>query len=407
MKILLCSNIYPPDFIGGAELIASYHAKTLKQMGHQPVVFAGRCDPRIVHYAVSQDSVDEVPVYRVNLTNADYDTRLVNFFHTEVDRQFEALLQTWRPDVVHMHNIIGLSAGMIHLAKLYGARTVMTLHDYWGFCFKNTLIYVDQKICQDFSRCRDCQDQIPDGARALPIRMRNDFLALQFAEVDAFISPSRYLAGQYFQAGIPPHKMHVISNGLDVKRFARIAKTPANGMVRFSFIGYLGEHKGIYTVIEAMTLLKDRTSLRLNIVGDGHLRSQLEQLVREKDLESKVRFWGKVEHAEMEKVYCETDVQILASIWPENQPVSITESMACHTPVIATRLGGSPELVRDEQTGYLVDPGSPVSLAGAMSRFVDFPLDISAFGERAAQLIGANALAGQVGRIVDLYEQIG
>ena len=106
-------------------------------------------------------------------------------------------------------------------------------------------------------------------------------------------------------------------------------------------------------------------------------------------------------------MYRETDVQILASVWPENQPVSITESMACHTPVIATRLGGSPELVRDNLTGYLVDPGSPASLAEAMCRFLDFPLDICAFGERAAHIISTNTLANQVGRIVDLYEQIG
>jgi glycosyltransferase involved in cell wall biosynthesis len=122
---------------------------------------------------------------------------------------------------------------------------------------------------------------------------------------------------------------------------------------------------------------------------------------------SKVRFWGKVKHAEIEKVFCETDVQILASVWPENQPVSITESMACRTPVIATRLGGNPELVRDNQTGYLVDPGSPADLAHAMSRFLDSPADISAFGEQASQLISENTLANQVRRILNLYERIG
>lgn len=399
--------MYPPDVSGGAEIIASCHAKTLQQMGHKPIVFAGRRDPDLAHYGVSQDVVDEVPVYRVHLGHTDFDTRLVNFFHPEVDRQFETLLQAYRPDVVHMHNMTGLSVGMVHAAALSGAHIVITLHDFWGFCFKNTLIYADGKICQDFSRCRDCQNEFHDGPRVLPMRMRNDLLALQFAEVDAFVSPSQYLADMYVRAGIPPHKMHVISNGLDVSRFARIAKTPSNGTVRFSFIGYLGEHKGLWTIIEAMTLLKDRPSVHLNIVGDGHLRSQLEQQVQERGLGPRIRFWGKVKHPEIERVFCETDVQILPSIWPENQPVSITESMACHTPVIATRLGGTPELVRDEHTGYLIDPGSPVDLAYAMTRFLDFPLDISAFGELAARLISNNTLRNQVRRIVDLYGWIG
>jgi glycosyltransferase involved in cell wall biosynthesis len=305
-----------------------------------------------------------------------------------------------------MHNMTGLSLGMIHAAKLHGARVVITLHDFWGFCYKNTLIDMDQKICQDFSRCRDCQKEIQDGPRTLPIRMRNDFVALQFAEVDAFISPSQYLADKYIEAGTPRHKMHVIWNGLDVSRFARIVKTPANGTVRFSFIGYLGEHKGIQTIMEAMTLLKDRPSLRLNIIGDGHLRPQLEKQVQERGLGSKIRFWGKVQHSEIERAFRETDVQILASIWPENQPVSITESMACRTPVIATNLGGSPELVHNGQTGFLVDPGSPTDLARAMTYFLDAPLNIAIFGERAAQIIGNNTLTNQVQRILNLYDQI-
>jgi glycosyltransferase involved in cell wall biosynthesis len=405
--ILLCSNIYPPYSVGGAELIASYHAKTLLQMGHKPIVFAGCDDPRRPHYTVYKDSVDGVSVYRIQLANADFDAHLVNFFHPEIDRQFEILLQKHRPSVVHMHNIIGLSAGMIRAAKAHGARVVITLHDFWGICFKNTLIDVEQKICDNFSRCRDCQKEFRDGLRTLPIRMRNDFLALQFAEVDAFISPSQYLANMYIKAGIPPHKMHVIWNGLDVDRFAGIVKKPSNGKVRFSFIGYLGEHKGVIIILDAIMLLKDYPALHMNVVGDGHLRAHLEQQVQKRGLSDKVRFWGKVPHSEIERVFSETDIQLLPSVWPENQPVSITESMASRTPVIATRLGGIPELVRDGQTGYLIDPSSPAALVNAMQHFLQFPEDIPAFGERAGQVISGNTFANQVQRILELYEQIG
>jgi glycosyltransferase involved in cell wall biosynthesis len=87
--------------------------------------------------------------------------------------------------------------------------------------------------------------------------------------------------------------------------------------------------------------------------------------------------------------------------------VSITEAMACRTPVIATRLGGNPELVRDGNTGYLVEPRSPADLARAMSRFLDAPESISALGERGFRSIGGNTFSNQVKLIVDLYEQIG
>jgi glycosyltransferase involved in cell wall biosynthesis len=359
------------------------------------------------HYAVTHDTFEGVPVHRVQLSCDDFDSRLVNFFHPPVDRQFEDLLVKCRADVVHMHNMIGLSLGIVHTAKRLGVPTVMTLHDFWGFCFKNTLIDADNRICEDFSRCHECQKEIADDQRVLPIRMRNDFMALQFAEVDAFISPSQYLADTYVRAGIPKHKIHVISNGLDVDRFSRIVKERAHGMVRFTLIGYLGEHKGVQTVLDAVALLKERGSFRVNIVGEGHLRPALERQVQERGLSGLVKFWGKVKHAEIEAVFRETDVQILASVWPENQPVSITEAMACRTPVIATRLGGNPELVRDGQTGYLVEPGSPADLARAMCRFLDAPGSISAMGEQGFRSIGGNTLSNQVQRIVDLYEQIG
>jgi glycosyltransferase involved in cell wall biosynthesis len=405
--VLFCSNLYPPNFVGGAELIVASHARTLRQMGHQPVVFAGRSEPGLSHYAVTHDMFEGVPVYRVQLSCDDFDSRLVNFFHPPVDGQFEDLLVKCRADIVHLHNLIGLSLGVVHTAKRLGVPTVMTLHDFWGFCLKNTLIDADNRICEDFSRCHECQTEFVDNQRALPIRMRNDFMALQFAEIDAFISPSRFLADTYIRAGIPKHKMHVISNGVDVDRFSRIVKTRANGLVRFTLIGYLGEHKGVGTLLDAVTLLKERGSFRVNIVGDGHLRPALERQVQERGLSGLVKFWGKVKHSEIEAVFRETDVLILPSIWPENQPVSITEAMACRTPVIATRLGGNPELVRDGNTGYLVEPRSPADLARAMSRFLDAPESISALGERGFRSIGGNTFSNQVKLIVDLYEQIG
>jgi len=388
-------------------LIVACHAKTLQQMGHKPVVFAGRSEAGFSHYAVTHELFEGIPVYRVQLSCEDFDPRLVNFSHPPVDRQFEDLLVKCRADVVHMHNMIGLSLGMVHTAKRLGIPTVMTLHDFWGFCLKNTLLDADNRICEDFSRCHECQSEIVDNQRVLPIRMRNDFMALQFAEVDAFISPSRFLADTYVRAGIPRHKMHVISNGLDVNRFSRIVKNRADGLVRFTLIGFLGEHKGVQTLLDAVALLRGRGSFRVNIVGDGHLRPLLERQVQERGLSGLVKFWGKVKHSEIETVFRETDVQILASIWPENQPVSITEAMACRTPVIATLLGGNPELVRDGQTGYLVEPRSPADLARAMGRFLDAPESISVMGAEGFRRISGNTFSSQVQRIVELYEQVG
>jgi glycosyltransferase involved in cell wall biosynthesis len=402
--ILICSNVYPPHFIGGAELIAHYQAKLLKERGYRVIVFAGESTGSRERYSMRPDSFEGVPVFRVCLYPQDFQSELVNFSHMPVESHFKALLDAFSPNVVHMHNIIGLSTGIIHQAKQNGAKTVLTLHDHWGFCYKNTLIKRENEICRDYTRCAECMPYIlsPAGLR-VPIRMRQDFLKLQLAGVDAFISPSLYLAQAYLQAGVPLEKMNVIWNGVDVPRFSRIIKKPRRGKVRFTFIGHFGAHKGIDVFLDALALIRDQSAIAANLVGGGELIDHLRQRVSALGLESVVRFWGKLDNTQIEEVFSETDVQILPSIWPENQPVSITEAMASRTPVIASAIGGIPELVIHGHTGYLFEPGRPADLADRMSEFLRHPEHIELFGANGFQIIAEKSFQCQLDKICRIY----
>ena len=100
-----------------------------------------------------------------------------------------------RPTAVHCHNLVGLSGGVLHTARARGVPTVVTLHDHWGFCHRNTLIVRPGEICADYRRCAECLPFVSDGAdRRIPIRARNDFLAVELGLADLLVSPSRYLA---------------------------------------------------------------------------------------------------------------------------------------------------------------------------------------------------------------------
>jgi hypothetical protein len=104
-------------------------------------------------------------------------------------------------------------------------------------------------------------------------------------------------------------------------------------------------------------------------------------------------------------VYKKTDVLILPSIWPENQPVSITEAMACGLPVIAARMGGIPELVEDGRTGYLFEAGNAEDLARKMSAFLTDASKIARFGANGFDKIAASTFENQVDRIFEHYEK--
>jgi len=405
-RVLICCNAYPPHFIGGAELVAHAQAKQLQNLGYDILVFTGDPSGQGLRHSTRRNDFDGIPVYRMYLTHEDYDYNFVNFTHKDTEEYFKKLLRKFSPDIVHFHNIIGLSAGLIHIAKQQGIRTVLTLHDHWGFCFKNTLIKNNNEICQDFTRCSECMPIIPgENNLNLPMRMRQNFLAMQLEEVDAFISPSQYLADTYVRAGIPNEKMHVIWNGIDVQRFANIKKIPEqSGHIRFTFIGYFGKHKGIHVLLDALQYFDALQNFRLNLIGSGDLFEQYKNEIAEKGLNEVVKFWGRIEN--VERAYAETDVFILPSIWPENQPVTITEAMAAGIPVIAANSGGIPELVDDGNTGFLFEVGNASDLAKKMLAFIEQPNLIKTLGDMGYEKIETDTMQNQIFQIETIYKKI-
>src|SRR5581483_1457781 len=112
-----------------------------------------------------------------------------------------------------------------------------------------TLLKSEADVCTDHTRCAECGPFLVDEARGLlPIRMRGDLVRMQLEQLDAIVSPSAYLADAYAAAGFPRSRIHVVWYGVDVARFARIRKTPSD-RPRFAFVGYLGRHKGVQTLL--------------------------------------------------------------------------------------------------------------------------------------------------------------
>jgi len=403
-RILICCNVYPPKFIGGAELIAHDHAKTLKRLGHDVVIFAGDTEGHGERHSIRRDVYEGLTVYRVTLTWKDFQPSYINFTHRRVEEHFKNILDSFSPDIVHFHNIIGLSVGIIHLAKKKGLRTILTLHDHWGFCYKNTLLKNGGEICRDYSKCAECMPFISENSyKNIPIDMRKDFFAVQFKDVDVFISPSQYLADAYIRAGFPKEKFRVIWNGTDVRRFANISKIDAKGCVRFTFIGYFGAHKGINILLNTLPFIGKDHHFKVNLVGDGELLAKYRQLVKSMGFDNLVKFWGRIDN--IERAYSETDVLILPSIWPENQPVTITEAMASRIPVIASNIGGNPELIEDGRTGCLFEPGNSRDLADKMLEFISKPDEIKTFGENAYKKIANNTFEHQIFKIIKIYDE--
>jgi glycosyltransferase involved in cell wall biosynthesis len=239
----------------------------------------------------------------------------------------------------------------------------------------------------------------------VPIDVRRDFMAWRLREVDAVISPSTYLGRAYVRAGLPVSKIREIWYGIDVERLSKVVKTPSIGKVRFTFIGYFGAHKGIWPLLEAASQLGQREDYSLAMVGTGDLVETAQAFVRDRGLERSVALLGKVEHRRIGEVFSNTDVFVLPSIWPENQPVTIGEAMATRTAVVASDIGGIPEMVSDGVTGYLVPPNSVGDLAARMVDLIDNPERAVLLGKAGFDRIRDDTVEHQVAKILAVYDE--
>ncbi len=403
-RVLFCSNAYPPKFIGGAELIVEKHARALRSQGYEAAVFAGEGQQTFgPRYALRQDEWNDVPVWRVQLGYEDFANTGVNFVNRPVEERFEEVLDAFRPDVVHCHNLIGLSVQLLHLARRRALRTGLTLHDHWMYCPRNTLVTPEGEAC-DPRRVCSCQKTLCDGQQhEIPIFLRAGMMREIAAEVDFFHFPSNYLRRVYTAWGLPPEKCWVIPNGMELERFQQIPHRPASPPVHLTFVGYLGQHKGVELLAETFAATPENERLHLNIVGDGELRRPLAARVEDLGIADRVTFWNKVPNERMGEVYAQTDCLVLPSLWPENHPVSINEALACGIPVIASNSGGIPELVSHCQTGYLFEQGNPGELQQILSHVARHPDCLAVLSENARRDAQRLSLHRTIRRMLDLY----
>ena len=204
---------------------------------------------------------------------------------------------------------------------------------------------------------------IPD--HALPRRM----ILWAAARAAGLIAVCAALKERMVELGIDSDRIRVLRNGVDLALFRPVDRAAARarlGLKRRTLlsVGHLIERKGHHLVIEALASTPDSDLL---IAGDGEEEPRLRALSTKLGVESRVRFLGSVPHEELPAIYGAADVLVLASS-REGWPNVLLESMACGTPVVATRVWGSPEVVADPAAGELVEVRTAPAIAAAIAR---------------------------------------
>ncbi|MBI3978825.1 MAG: glycosyltransferase [Chloroflexi bacterium] len=286
-------------------------------------------------------------------------------FNAQAYQNLQRLIRDCRPDVLHVHNLHHqLSPSILYAARAAGVPVVMTVHDYRLIC-ANGYLYHDG-LCE---RCVPNRFHHPILQRCIRGSRQAGVLgalanAYHWASgvwrrtVDLFLSPSRFLRARLVAAGIPADRIAVLPNG--VAAADRPAPPRIGGEVLYA--GAITRQKGVPTLLRAAAATPD---LRFVLYGEGSERPALEDWCRRHSV-TNVAFAGFVETVRLRRALHESGWVVVPSEWYENCPFAILESFAEGRAVVATALGGIPELVDDGAEGLLVPPGDPAGLAAAL-----------------------------------------
>lgn len=186
--------------------------------------------------------------------------------------------------------------------------------------------------------------------------------------------------------GVKPGQIRVIPNGVDTAYFSPDAFKPKPETFHIVCVARLEPVKQIDLLLSACAQMKaDGCSFRCTVLGDGSCREELHELRSRLNLEADVEFLGAVDRSIVRQFLQSAHVAVLTS-WSEGYPVCLLESAATGIPAVAPAVGGIPEIIVHESTGFLTTPNDSLSIANALTKlYEDLPM-VKRMGEAARRL---------------------
>ncbi len=379
MKILLANKFY---YSRGGDCIYTISLEhLLLQNGHDVAIFAMQHSENLPTQW-SNNFPSEVNFMR---KGSIFETVLRPLGTREVKNKFNALLDRFQPDVVHLNNIhTQISPVIAELTYERDIRVVWTIHDYKLLCPRYDCLRNGKVICE---KC------FADKKNVLKyFCMKNSKLASCMAYIEAmkwsceklekytdiFICPSAFMAKKMIQGGFDKNKIVTLCNFIDIEKTKRVS---FNREDYYCYVGRLSPEKGIETLIEVAKQLP----YKLKVVGGGALLDKLRQSTKNGNVE----FLGYKIWDEIKNIVGNSRFSIISSEWYENNPLSVIESQCLGTPVLGADIGGIPELIDNEKTGMLFESKNANDLAVKIKQMFATKFDYKTIAEKAQERYAA------------------
>lgn len=303
-------------------------------------------------------------------------------YSPEAKAAITRVIERVKPDVAHLHMIDHqLSPSILHALQRYDIPVLQTCHQYKLVCPSYRLLVMrENRICEKcvagnfyhavLERCH--KDSVAASALVACESYLHKWMKV-YDLIQLFHVPSRFLGEKFRESGVAAERIWHQFYTIDLRQYPF-----SEGFDDyFVYYGRLSEEKGILTLLHAM--LQVRQS-KLLIIGDGPQRAELEKFAAAQQL-SNVVFTGAKSGKELTQLVSRAKFVVVPSEWYDNSPLVIYESFSMGRPVLATALGGMPELIEDGVNGRLFAPKDAAGLSRMLNEMLRDEKGLRAMGQ--------------------------
>lgn len=357
MKVLLVNKFH--YLKGGSEKYYFELGKLLEENGHEVAYFSMKNEKNI-HLNNKEYFVDEIDLNSNNKLKA-----LDVIYSKENKKLMEKALDDFKPDIVHINNFQRqLSSSIISAIKKRNIPIIYTAHDLQAICPNIVMLNRENEIC---NKCKNGKyyncikgkciknstlKSLLGGIEGYYYRLHNIY-----NKIDHIITPSIFYEKELKKDGIK--NVTGLHNFILLEDYQ--VETQDEGYLLY--IGRLSKEKGIFDLVKAMKDNKEK----LLIAGSGPEKEKIDKLIKEEKLTKRVKLLGQLKPTEVKEYVRKAHVVVVPSVWYENCPYSVLETIAIGKPIIGADIGGIPELVIDGENGLLFESGNSKDLSKKIS----------------------------------------
>ncbi len=365
LSILFVAHNFVPHNFAGVENYTFQMAKELMRCGHRVAVLYPWLESG-AQMGILADQYDGITVYRLILGRMT--TLQETLTNPDVEKLFSGLLQSVRFDLVHFqHTHLLLPLSLVTCAKALGHPVVFTLHDFWLICLRTHLFRGVEDVCngpESVEKCCTCL-QVADLDPVQFFAARREQAQQVFRAATLLTAPSQFVAGLFTRFGCDAN---IVVSPLGVVACQARQGATAEPLT-FGFIGTINDIKNVFGLVHAFQQTSGEQA-RLRIYGHGSTTHI--ELLKAFISDSRVEYCGGYAPGEVCSILSQFHVTVVPS-YIESYCITVRESLSAGVPVIASNVGGIPEIVTHLENGILFNPNQLAALTAWIQTCIDTP----------------------------------